>query len=263
MFNFFKVARKELDDYLRSNIVIFVLVVFFVILACSLYNSRTSQSTVIDKNWGMNLAYIYGSIVAVVLGLSSMYEEFGTKAINTLISKPISRNAVINGKLLAATCIAIILYILAVIVDILMILLFYGQVFANGFPTYISVLPVFFIQYLLCFMTFYLLTVLMFIAFKNASLSLFIAFMSWMFIFNILPNISFSEFLSLIFGQPQLSNLLCNLSPESAMGNFALAWATNLTEAINYGIPSIILLIVYVVVFLVLCYSAFSRRDIQ
>jgi ABC-2 type transport system permease protein len=211
----------------------------------------------------MNLAYIYGSIVAVVLGLSSMYEEFGTKAINTLISKPVSRNAVINGKLLAATCIAILVYVLAVVVDILMILIFYGQTFANGFPAYISVLPVFFVQYLLCFMTFYLLTVLMFIVFKNASLSLFIAFMSWMFIFNILPNISFAEYLSLIFGQPQLNNLLCNVSPYSALSNLGLTWATNLMEAINDGISSIILLFVYVVVFLVFCYSAFHRRDIQ
>lgn len=267
MFYFFKVAKKEFDDYMGSSIALFVLVVFFIIFVCSRYNSYVRvpiiQPGMHYNSWGMNLIFIYGSLVAIVLGLSSMYEEFGTKAINTLISKPVYRDAVLNGKLLCALCIAFLVFVFTVLVDSVLNFAFYGPVFTSGLPAFLNVLPVLLVLYLLCFMAFYLLTVLMFIVFKSSSLSLFLAFLSWVFLFSILPNITFASYISLIFGNQQyLGNLIGSLSPSSIIFNINLMTASNLVDAFNAGVLDIIKMSLYVIVLLVLCYTAFLRRDI-
>ncbi len=268
MFYFFKVAKKEFDDYIGSNIALFILVVFFIIFICSRYNSYVHapivQPGLHNNSWGMNTIFIYGSLVAIVLGLSSMYEEFGTKAINTLMSKPIYRDSFLNGKLLCAVCIAFLVFVFTSLVDIVLNIAFYGAAFTSCFSEFLSLLPVLLVLYLLCFMAFYLLTVLMFIVFKSSTLSLFLAFLSWVFIYIILPNITFASYISLIFGNQQyLGNYIGSLSPSSIIFNRGLMTSSNLADAFNAGLSEIIKMSLYVIVLLVLSYTAFLRRDIQ
>lgn len=274
--NVYKIALKEFSDLIRSNIIIIVLAVYFILLIYSYYNTynranialsqlgvvSTLNNPAISPGEITDVLCGYGGLVAVILGLSSMYNEVNNKAINTLIAKPIYRDTILNGKLLGATAFAICLFIFTILFDVSMNFLFWGEYFSKIFPTFLGEVPLVLLLFLLCFMIFYLLTVLMFLFFNKVGMSFFLAFIAWIFLYEVIPSGLGLCLASLFPNANQMSWIIVSLSPQEIV-YLIYGGATDTIGAISSNLSGLLTLILYVTILLIGCYITFLRRDIE
>lgn len=275
MLNVFVIARKEFSDLVRSNVIVVVLAVYCVLLLYAYYdsynviNDTLSQFGVVGpvNNPAISPGSLvgvlcgYGGLVAVVLGLSSMYYEVSNKALNTLMVKPVYRDTILNGKLLGAVFFALCLFVFTALVNIALNFMFWGEHFSKAFPAFLEQLPLVLISYLLIFMMFYLLTVLMFLLFRRSSLAFFLAFMAWIFLYEVVPS-GFAPSLASFFpNSNQMGWVISCLSPKGML-SLIFSGATDTMGAFSANALEFFKLMLYVGVLLVSCYIAFLRRDV-
>jgi ABC-2 type transport system permease protein len=272
------IASKEFSDLIRSNIMIAALAVYIVLLLYSYYTSLN----IVNHNFSLpgftflsnksvanapgdliNVLCGYGGLVAVMLGLSSMYNEVSNRALNTLTVKPVYRDTILNGKLLGAVFFALLLFVFTSLADISLNFIFWGTYFSSMFPGFLGELPLVLICYLLVFMMFYLLTVLMFLLFNKSSLAFFLAFIAWIFIYRVLPS-TFSLGLASFFSDTnQMNWIISSLSPYTMLNLiFVFSTTSGIIDTIQANYAEFFKLLLYVGVFLVSCYSVFLRRDV-
>ncbi|MCW4005961.1 MAG: ABC transporter permease [Candidatus Bathyarchaeota archaeon] len=118
MANFLTVCKKELADHLGSKryLVLFVLVLGLAAVtayqgATSMQNSVTSSSNLSFMDMfsgsltgGISFTYVmiyFGPIIGLALGFDAINKERSSGSLSVLLSQPIFRDAVINGKFLA------------------------------------------------------------------------------------------------------------------------------------------------------------------
>jgi len=275
MQNVFVIARKEFSDLVRSNVIIVVLAVYCILLLHAYYesynliNNTLSQFGVvgpindpaISPGELIGVLCSYGGLVAVVLGLSSMYNEVSNKALNTLIVKPVYRDVILNGKLLGAVFFAFCLFVFTTLINISLNFMFWGEHFSKAFPAFLGELPLVLVSYLLVFMMFYLLTVLMFLLFRRSSLAFFLAFMASIFLYEVVPS-GFAPSLASFFpNSTQMGWVISSLSPKGML-SLIFSGATDTIGAFSANALEFFKLMLYVGVLLVSCYAAFLRRDI-
>lgn len=276
MHNTLVIAKKEFSDLIRSNVVIIVMAVYLMSLLYSYYVSYNSinntllqfgvasfsKNPAISPGALINVLCGYGGLVAVVLGLSSMYHEVHNKALNTLVNKPVYRDTILNGKLLGAILFAFCLFIFTTLIDISLNFIFWGEHFNKIFSIFIGELPLVLVVYMLVFLMFYLLTVLMFLLFHRSSLAFFLAFILWIFIYDVLPS-GFASCLASFFPNSDQTVWFFSCLSPNMMIFLIYAGATDTIGAISANAYEFLKLVLYIVVLLVSCYTVFLRRDIS
>jgi len=116
----------------------------------------------------------YGSLVAIVLGFTSISEELDGKALNNLLVKPLYRDTIINGKIIGTLGFALCLFLFTTALYTIFMFIYYG-VILNSFsrlidvyiPLFMGGLPLVIVLTLLCFFFFYALSIVYALYFKN------------------------------------------------------------------------------------------------
>jgi len=135
MSNTLKIARKEFTDLIGNRLIIFIIFVYLFLIAKTIYDFHTvTPENIKNGNLAMSLLMglwyiltVYGTLVGIVLGFSSISSERKGNALNTLIVKPVYRDTIINGKLIGIFGFIICLFGIATFIYFSVLLIFYGN----------------------------------------------------------------------------------------------------------------------------------------
>ncbi len=208
------IAKKEWRDIIRSNIFAYVLILLGVVIFASLVVSVLvfdSQLKEYDKSilelkqigkeltapppklYPLNLLRgvvdyieIVGAVLGILLGYISISKERNTKALKILLTRPITKKDIINGKILGnaffifslMSSVAIFVYITIYVIS---------GIFLNN--TEVLKLVLFVILSTMYMMIFFMLSVFFSLGQKSTAHALIITFVIWMVIVLILPQI--------------------------------------------------------------------------
>lgn len=288
MGNVFNIARKEFAD-LFNNWTVLLILAFYLLLAIKMVasfkeyidilNSPPNPGRVLIGNGDLSVNMLislfsllaqYGLLVGVVLGVSLIASERKAGALNTLIVKPLYRDTIINGKLLAATCFLTCLFGLTTALYTSAIFILYGNSISSVLPAYLERMPVVLLLSIVYVMIFLILSMFISIIVKSQAFAMIMSVLIT-YVSQTISSWNFAGFLSVaISGYPDesLRSAIASISPDSIMSvnnNFfrTLLDPTNsILSAISSYEADIVRLLVFLVISVVLCYIAFIRSDI-
>ena len=130
MNNLFTVFRYTFIEVVRSKLMVLIPIISLVILFISYLSSTFAYGAPgrVAIDIGLGLMSISNLVVAVLVGSSLISKEIESKTIYMIISKPISRNQFLIGKILGLCCFLIINVIVQGIVSILIYKFFSGSI---------------------------------------------------------------------------------------------------------------------------------------
>lgn len=277
MRNLLNIARKEILDLLNSWIVIVILVIYFLLIIKTVFDTYGVLSQIVvsgDKLADLFIIGIrsiltyYGCFLGVVIGFSSMANERYSNALGTLISKPLYRDTIINGKLLGAMLFLVCIFCLTIALYTSALLIVMGNSFIPVITSYVSSLPFVFGLSLIYVTIFLVLSMLFSLLFNDQTFALAMGVIS-IFFFDLIPT----QVVALPLGHILSSNdeyvqLIAGISPSGIINTIS----NNLYPPVNS--PDILLntsysawvdiikIVLFMIIPLVLCYIIFLRRDI-
>jgi len=271
------IVKKEFTDLLGSKVVIVTLFVYLVLVGLVVYSFYYSVTHFGFGKPGerligltFNLVQIlveYGSILAVVLGFTSVWNETRNNALNVLTVKPIRRNTIIVGKLIGALAFMFCLSALSVLAYVSGLLILTGDITGPAVETFIGWIPAILALSLVCEAIFLLLAMLFMLLTRDVILGLFLGVLSWIILNEFIPNIAFAGNLSLLFGSNQeaADSFFNSLSPVGSVNQIFLYVKDNdnIVTTVANGSPIVLRLVLMLVVLVALSYVVFARRDIS
>lgn len=277
MSNTILIAKKEFQELINSPAILFIMIVYVVLALCSFFefyrliNINDNYEFWMNSSRLSNILVSYGSLIAIVIGFTSITSEINSYALNTIIGKPVYRDTVINGKLIGIACFITCLYIFTIIIVLILDVLFIHG-FTNDIGLFFSSLPAVLLVSLLCSIFYLALTMFLSIAIRNQILALMTSFLVWIFLTTILPNFVFgypiANILDLFVGDllhtnnGDIGNFIAGLSP-SIMQFIIFKKFMDLSVLFNIHGYELFKLALYDFVTVILCYMGFIRRDVQ
>jgi len=113
--------RENIRDRILYNLLVFALLM--IVLSVALVQLSTGEWQRITIDVGLSSVWIFGSLMAIFLGISLVSKEIERRTIYTLLSKPVARSAFLLGKYLGLTL--TILVNMAVMVAVYILILHY------------------------------------------------------------------------------------------------------------------------------------------
>ncbi|MGA9140462.1 MAG: ABC transporter permease subunit [Methanocella sp.] len=274
--NFTRIARNEFVN-LISNRYVYVAIFFFAINAViyvigtyDYYIGSTGSAQLLSRALAdlLDLLIVYGGVVALMIGFSSMTDELMGHALNTLIAKPLYRDAIINGKLAGCLCFLTGMFILTCAIYMLLMIAFCGDAVIPSLPVMLVRLPLVIFMALLCSVTIFSIAVLLRVLIRDNTAALLAAVLVYLLMFYLMPNIVFVGQVSTLLGinGQDGRNLIMGLTPmwsefqASVAGLFSLD--VNMTQVIGGMWTELLKLVVMATIATVLSYIAFLRRDV-
>jgi ABC-2 type transport system permease protein len=206
-----------------------------------------------------------GAIIGIIIGCSTISTERMGNALNILITKPVYRDTIINGKILGS-----LIFLAAYIFFIMLIftagfLVFSGNFIAPYLVDYYSRLPAVFILIILYVGVFLSLSLLVSLLVRSQAmamvLSVVLVYFSELLLF---PN--FPKNLDNIIAGLGLSDILSGISPKSVVNQAHLIYMHSWNDANTAFfevLPGIGKLLLMIVIGMVLSYIVFVKRDIS
>ncbi len=270
------IAKKEFSDLMGSKVVIFMLAVYLVLVALVVYSfyynvSHFGFSKPGERLVGLtfNLVQIlveYGGVMAVIIGFASVWNETRNNALNVLTVKPVSRNAIVAGKLIGALAFLGCLSLLSTLAYVAGLLILTGDITGPAVEIFVGWIPAILALSFICEAIFLTLAMLFTILTRDTILALFLGVLSWIVLDEFIPNIAFAGNLSLLFGSGQeaADSFFNSLSPVGSVNQIFLYVKDNdnILTTIGNSSPIVMRLILMLIVLLALNYVVFSRRDI-
>lgn len=257
------ITKKELADIFNSKLVWIMLLFYTTVFIFSLNNSvpfRSEQIGNIFTLFAYSACY-YSTLVAMAIGYSSFFAEMDGNAINTLLTKPLYRDTIINGKLINALILSIGLFVFTTVLYILAIVIYFNDP-VSVMSLFFDILPLMFFLSVLCVMFFYSLTMLVCILIKDQVLSLFSSCLLWIILFYLINDNWFAGYVSYFFHSPELEYVICSFSPTWLV-NSILGQPDLLMAVTVYGNTDLIKLSLYTCIAVIMTYIAFIRRDVN
>jgi ABC-2 type transport system permease protein len=270
------IAGKEFTDLIGSKVVIVTLLVYLVLVGLVVYSfyysvtnfgfSRPGERLIVLTFNLVQILVEYGSIMAVIIGFTSMWNETRNNALSVLMVKPIRRNSIILGKLIGALGFIACLSVLSTVAYVSGLLLLTGDITGPSVETFIGWTPMILALSLVCDTIFLLLAMLFVVLLRDVILALFLGVLSWIILNEFIPNVAFAGNLSLLFGpnQEAADSFFNSLSPVGSVNQIFLYVKDNdniLTTITDHG-PIVIRLLAILIVLVALNYFVFARRDI-
>ena len=279
MSNVMVVAKKEFGDLIRSKVVtIIVLVFLFMFLVNVVQNWLIYQqygfgddARAVRSLFGVFIAIVsdYGSLVALMLGFSAVYNERRNGALNTLLSKPLYRVTVINGKLVCALVFLSCMTVASTIMYVALLLVLYGSAIMPYLGPFFGLLPLALLVSFITMAIVYSVSVLFAIAIRDTATALLTCVLYWIVMFNVVPSQGFAGNLAVVFNNNIFSSgyqaaeaLLLNLSPKG-IANVIIGGSTDLPATLSGSINSLLVLLAYLAITIAISYGAFLWRDIS
>lgn len=270
------IARKEFTDLLSNRVIILTLIVYLALVGLVVYSFYYSVTNFGFNRPGERLVVLtfnlvqilveYGSIMAVIIGFASMWNETRNNALSVLMVKPVRRNTVIFGKMIGSLAFMCSLSLLSIMAYISGILLLTGDVTGPSVETFLGWIPGILALSLLCDTIFILLAMLFTILLKDVILALFLGVLSWIILNEFIPNVAFAGNLSLLFGpnRDAADSFLNSLSPVGSVNQIFLYVRDNdhILDTIVASNSIVLRLLFALFVLAALNYVVFARRDI-
>lgn len=279
MGNTINIAKKEFAGLIGDPCIIFILITYLVMILSAigyidlfLYRGMAATnsefaSLMLDQN--VSFLTGYGSVVALMIGFSSMSSEQFGHAFNTLVSKPLYRDTILNGKLLGCLSFIVCIFLFMTSLFISILILLYSGKTISALPLYLERLPLILLLSLIYVTIFMSFSMLISTVVKSQGVALILAILSFVFINMISMNISFAGNLSILFGANQgyIANIISSISPfgimNSILSNDVFSHSLDLAvilQSIGFDILKLLFLIIVIIL---LNYSLLLRRDIQ
>lgn len=210
----FKIAKKEIDDALRNKLFLIILGLLLLLCIVSItLGSLQVRSTMDTYNSSMELLKsmgktqlppkpdlnplsvskdfvnylgIIGALIAITLGNNSIIKERKSGTLKLLLSRPVFRDSLINGKLLGNIIILALISVLTFLITYLSIGVI-GGVFLSGNET--LRLTMFFVMGFLYMVVFLSLAVTLSLLINNGNKALLITILLWLVFAFIFPQI--------------------------------------------------------------------------
>jgi ABC-2 type transport system permease protein len=273
------IARKEFSDLLSDKMILVTICVYLLLSAASIsaYYSGVSANKILNVYGATTgeLLYVlieYGAIVGIIIGVTSISNERRNNALNILISKPLYRDTIINGKLIGSFCALLCIFILVAAFYTAGLLIFCGNFVAPFLFDYAMRLPVQVIVALIYVMVFICLAMSISILVKDYAVAVILSIFSW----SILLLFQSSSFAGVIV--PYItSHISVNYHDaqtlfESLSPHTMIDWISNsgifdpsvsFTNGLNSMMINVVELLIYMAVAVIICYIAFLRSDVQ
>jgi ABC-type transport system involved in multi-copper enzyme maturation permease subunit len=252
--------RETVRDKILYNLILFALIMIFSSLALGQLTLGNETKVILDL--GLSSISIFGTLIAIFIGIGLVYKELEKRTVYALLAKPVYRYELILGKYLG------LLFTLFVNLAIMttgleLALLYAGHV---GWGSFLRVLPAVF----LIFLSLALLTALaiLFSTFSTPALSALFAFFLWVIGHFGSDLLSFGV---LVKSAPAkwLCRILYYAIPN--FSNFKMIDSRSILQSDGYFLPidsfailsAAIYCILYTALILSLSIAIFMRRDFK
>ena len=285
MGNTLVVAEKEFKDLLSDRIILVVIAAFLLYILVDLSHIRdllnagffNVDPSINQDNPAANLAATmlnqitfmlsrYGAILGIAVGFLSISGERHSGALNALVSKPLSRDAIIVGKTIGALGFLVCVFVLASAFLTSGLMILASGTIAPVIGDYVTRAPVAIGTALLYTMMFFFLSMLISLLIDNYAFALIVSLLSWT-ISGLMATYAFSGYIGTFLGDEKgIGGLIVNLSPDGMIKNISYKALTNfnldLSACLSNVVPEVLKLGTMAVILLVLAFIAFRRRDI-
>lgn len=279
MGNVIIIAKKELGDLFNSRIVLVVVIAFLIELFVSLYSSITlynhdgvvsifglRENALLKSIIGGLACRLvnYGSITGIIIGLCVLSNENYHHAMNTLITKPVYRDTIINGKILGSVLFLAVTMTFITIIYFAAIFYIVGSSVCSLIVPLITSLPFVIFSCMVGASVFMALSLLISNLFKEQSLSVLIVLIVWLLLTQVIPTTDVAWNIALFFGNDIfVQRLIENLSPTFLIQR--IFWeipAYDVIGGIIAHTSELIWLFTYLLITVVSSYIIMLRRDI-
>jgi ABC-2 type transport system permease protein len=272
-YNTINIASKDIKDLLSNKCIIITICLYLlmILLFDFLLNDQILNGVFTDDQFfSMSLGWCgiimsYGSIIGVMIGFSLIASEKSGNALSTLITKPLYRDTIINGKLLACVSFLLIVFGLTISLYISMLLILFQASIGHVLVLAFGRMLLAFLVAILYISIFTLISMLIPIFIKRQSIALLLVILVFILLRSVIPTVSFAGNIYHLFGG-QAYNLTVALCPDwaySVIVTYGLYDPSISTlNLLNNCWSEIANLFLYAVILLVICYISFIRRDI-
>ncbi len=279
--NVLNIAKKEFIDLLSSKFVLIVTAIYLLLFLIDIYQINIGYHAVgLVSQFGDGpnknnllasmqggLWYfltMFGSIIALIIGYLSITSERQANALNTLITKPVYRDSVINGKLLGDVGFLLFFFFVMSLIYTSGIILVIGGAIGPIFKSYILSIPVSILLSLFCVLIFYSYALLATILIKRQTVSLFTCAIAWLLLTEVIPTTDFGWYIGALFGESvnAVWDMVSMICPTYILLPVFRSNGGDLIHTLFSFNGSILLLVIYFIIILIVSYITFLRSDI-
>ncbi|OPY30797.1 MAG: ABC-2 family transporter protein [Methanocella sp. PtaU1.Bin125] len=274
--NILRVALKEFDNLISNKFTIIIIFVYMIMLLISSYNisiilnlpniSHFQGMTSSDFLNCLAVSLIeYGSVIAAVIGFCSISIEKNGNTLNTLVTKPLYRDTIINGKLIGCAFFLIFISIIVSIMFFFAWTIFMGNIVNVSLDLFMFYLLVILLVSWVCQLIFLSVSILLSIIIKDDIFAMFAGISVYLLMMAYIPNATFAMSLGSIFGY-KWTALIASLAPNNLtygiIKNTVNISGDLVNNFLSYS-PAVIVLLIYLTIAVFLSYIVFIRRDVS
>jgi|AGTN01.3.fsa_nt_gi hypothetical protein len=279
------IASKEFHD-LAGNRIIFVaigLFLFFVLGQLWNINEYMHDGSfekivklpfedpameVVEMMLGQYTAILtrYGAIMAIAVGFLSIADERRSGALNTLVVKPVQRDAIITGKMMGALAFLLCVFAAATFVLTIGLIAICGYAIVPLIGDYAARVPLGIITALLYAEIFLFSSMLISLIVRDYAFALIFSLIVWSFS-ELLTISSFAGKIAHILGMTDgIGNPIVGVSPDGIVENMTyqalIDFTIDLGTCIDRMTESALMLALYALLLMTASYLVFNRRDV-
>lgn len=272
------VAKKELQDLLSSRGTIVILIVYTMVILSSIndVNILLSNGTVPDNQiviMTLDVFFrdlsVYGAILSILIGFISISSEKINDSLSTLITKPLFRDTIINGKLLGCTVFVTLILLLTSVIYISLLIITIGHPFVSVLINFLDRAIIIFLLVMIYIVFFTCLSMAITIVVENQGTALLTSSVLFIFLSFVIPNVSFAGNLSLLFNENEnmVRYLLTFLSPGWTLNTVVYGGlidpSVDVLLFFKYNYFEFIKLLLSLLIVMLTNYFIFLRSDVR
>ncbi len=285
MGNTLKIAGKEFKDLLSDRIMLVVVAAFLLYILVDLSHVRDLLASgffdydpnLNQANPAANLAETmlnqitfmlsrYGAILGIAVGFLSIAGERHGGALNALVAKPVTRDAIIVGKTTGALGFLLCVFGLAAAFLTSGLMILASGTIAPVIGDYATRMPAAVLTALLYAMVFFFLSMAVSLLIDNYAFALILSLLAWS-VSGLMTSYAFTGYIAAFLGDEKgIGRLIMDLSPDGMIRNIsynALAnFQVDFLRAVGLMGFDVLKLLAILIALARVAFAAFRRRDI-
>jgi ABC-2 type transport system permease protein len=289
MGNTIKIAKKEFSDLLNSNFIIIVVLTFTFLILINIQGFSANmddhlsrgiiqQSDVVEFTLRFILSNVtyYACFIGVMIGVSCIAIEKHNNALSVLITKPVYRDTIINGKLIGIFAFLLMLFSLVIILYVSGTLIVSGNVIGPHISDFLLRIPLVLLLTIILTIIYISLSILISTMVKSQAMAMILSVFTIP-VSEFIRGDNFGVAFAYIFNRnlgwdfASMSNFICGLSPMGILSQMVFSSGSHgilnpmldLNDIVNdYG-GNLLKLVLAAAIFVVLGYIAFLHTDVR
>jgi ABC-2 type transport system permease protein len=279
MRNVMVIARKEYVDLCSNVVILLVLLVYFTLIINNilifgkvLNSDGKSVQFIFNQNLGFaaandifNTLTWVNTLVGVIIGCAMISSERHGNAINTLITKPLYRDTIINGKIIGSLLFLATIQALVIALYTACYLVLYGNAIAPYFVDYLSRLPFIFFIAMIYVSIFLCTSMLISLIVRDQAFAMVLSVVA-VYVSEIMWHKDVAANIDSLFPGNGLGSLFINISPRGILNQIRpvfFEYSCGAFDAFQHIIPDLVKFLIFVAIALVSSYIIFIRRDLS